>query len=157
MKSNYVTKGKGEHGIYKKFKCVNKGHKDFSYQKHQDKVKQFFIYGKERKKGLLLFHELGSGKTCTSIIIADEMIQKKMIEKVYILVPGSLTQGWFKEYCDVCGLGYLKKYFIFVTYNYGHEKQLKQIEDIDFNNSLVIIDEVHNFINSVKNQYEKSF
>jgi hypothetical protein len=89
-----------------------------------------------------------SGKTCTSILAADKLLRHKKIKKVYILSPGSLRKGWLNEYCDVCGLKpkYLRKYFGFITYNYEVWKRLP-----NFDNSLVIIDEVHNLINGVKN------
>lgn len=133
-------------GIYDGFGCVGKKKKKFVPQAHQIETTKYFL--KSPHKGLLLFHQLGSGKTCTSIMIGDKMLEKGLVEKVYILTPGSLRQGWISEYCIICGMDplYLKKNYIFVTYNYSIGKNLP-----DFNNSLVIIDEVHNLINGVKN------
>lgn len=133
-------------GIYDGFSCVGKKKETFIPQSHQKETMKYFL--KSPHKGLLLFHELGSGKTCTSIMIGDKMLERGMVEKVYILTPGSLRQGWISEYCMKCGMDpiYLKKNYIFVTYNYTIGKNLP-----DFNNSLVIIDEVHNLINGVKN------
>jgi superfamily II DNA or RNA helicase len=133
-------------GIYDGFSCVGKKKETFVPQSHQKETMKYFL--KSPHKGLLLFHELGSGKTCTSIMIGDKMLERGMVEKVYILTPGSLRQGWISEYCMKCGMDpiYLKKNYIFVTYNYTIGKNLP-----DFNNSLVIIDEVHNLINGVKN------
>ena len=39
-------------------------------------------------RGLLLYHGLGSGKTCSSIAIAESLMTTK---KVFILSPASLT------------------------------------------------------------------
>ena len=43
---------------------------------------------------------------------------------------------------------FLKKYFTFITYNYNI---FNAITKLDFNDSLIIIDEAHNLINGVKN------
>jgi hypothetical protein len=87
--------------------------------------------------------------TCTSIIIADEMLEKGMIDHVYVCTPGSLRKNFTTEYCDLCGeQEKLKENFTFITYN---TNIFKAIEKLDFNNSLVIIDEAHNLINGAKN------
>jgi hypothetical protein len=133
-------------GIYKGLICTGNKKEKFIPQQHQTDTMNFFL--SSPYKGLLLYHELGSGKTCTSIMIADKMLRKKLVKKIYILTPGSLRQGWIDEYCSRCGLDplYLKENFVFVTYNYSIGKNLP-----NFDNSLVVIDEVHNLINGVKN------
>ena len=45
-------------------------------------------------RGLLLYHGLGSGKTCSSIAIAEGM---KSVKKVHILTPKSLQRNYIKE------------------------------------------------------------
>lgn len=89
-----------------------------------------------------------SGKTCTSILIADKMLEKGKVKHVYVMSPGSLREGWVNEYCRVCGAdpAVLRNSYTFITYNYMIGDNLP-----DFNNSLVIIDEVHNLINGAKN------
>jgi hypothetical protein len=145
-------------GIYKDISCkkLNRD-KNFVPKPHQEFVLNYFLTSPY--KGLLLFHKLGSGKTCTSILIATEMIKRKTIDHVYILSSGSLRVNWLKEYCQVCGETFLddgetlskdlKEKYTFVTYNYNINKI---IETLNFDKSLVIIDEVHNLINGVKNQ-----
>jgi superfamily II DNA or RNA helicase len=134
-------------GIYKNIQCDNKEILDVTHLEHQTDVKNKFINHKE--KGLILYHQLGSGKTCTSYIIADEMLDRNLIEHVYIFSPGSLRQSWFTEYCDKCGFDKTRftNKFTFITYNYHVGKHLPKT----FSNTLVIIDEFHNLINSVKN------
>jgi len=132
----------------RKIKCKNKKHdKSFIPQPHQQKIADYFERSPYR--GLLLYHLLGSGKSCTSILVAKTMLESGKIKHVYVLTPGSLRTNFVKEFCNVCGsIDDLHKYYTFVTYNYnifGH------IDDIDFNNSLVIIDEAHNLINGAKN------
>jgi len=137
---------RGKEGIYYAFRCDKETHPPFTPTAHQIATMNYFM--KSKYKGLLLYHKLGSGKTCTSIMIADKMLKKKKVAKVFVLTPGSLRKGWITEYCQMCGYTpkYLKKYFTFITYNYNVGTRLP-----DFNNSLVIIDEVHNLINGVKN------
>lgn len=134
-------------GVYANLKCDNKlGHPQFNPTEHQLKTKEAFLASKF--KGMLLYHKLGSGKTCTSILIADEMLEKKMINRVFILSPGSLRENWVSEYCKKCGrnASSLSENYIFITYNYAVGKNLP-----NFDNGLVIVDEVHNLINGVKN------
>ena len=135
-------------GIYTDFKCPKFHKNKFTPQAHQQFVKDFFV--NSPYKGMLLFHKLGSGKTCSSIFVSDILLEMKQIQKVFVFTPGSLRQGWINEYCGVCGKDpeLLKKY-TFVTYNYGVGSKLLK-ENMD--NSLIIIDEVHNFINGIKNE-----
>lgn len=134
-------------GIYEKIKCEKDKKKNFNPLPQQKKVRDFFVTSQH--KGLLLYHKLGSGKTCSAILIADKMLEEQKIEHVYILTPGSLRSGWITEYCEKCGENKkkLKNNFTFITYNYNVGERLP-----NFNNSLVIIDEIHNLINSVRNE-----
>jgi hypothetical protein len=154
-------------------KCMiaSQGTECYEDQEHQKFVRAFFIrkflhtieihkkakeekqFIKDGQKGMLFYHELGSGKTCTSLRIALAFLKGNIIDKVYVLSPGSLRDGWITEYCKVCGGDEktLKEKFIFITYNYGGKESAKLIDNLDFNKSLIIIDEVHNVINRVKN------
>ena len=143
--SNTKTIGTG----IRKAQCLytRKKNEIFTPLKQQEDVKNFFINSPHR--GLLLYHLLGSGKTCTSIIIADEMLRLKKIKKVYVCTPGALRQNFINEYCKKCGFD--KKNLIkytFITYNTNIFESIKKL---DFNDSLVIIDEAHNLINGAKN------
>lgn len=132
-------------GIYN-VSCTEDKKGTFTPTKHQIETLHTFLNSKY--KGMLLYHKLGSGKTCTSIMIADAMLKKKKVNKIFVLTPGSLRSGWIDEYCQLCGddKRRLKDKYTFITYNYSVGNILP-----DFNNSLVIIDEVHNLINGAKN------
>lgn len=134
-------------GIYSNLRCRSKVDHTFDPTPHQEAAVKAFL--RSKFKGMLLYHKLGSGKTCTSILIADKMLRKKKVKHVYVLSPGSLRSGWVNEYCKVCGYKekYLSKYFTFITYNYMIGRNLPSFTD-----SLVIIDEVHNLINGAKNR-----
>ena len=66
---------------------------------HQRLVKQY-LNSTSPYRGLLLFHGLGSGKTCTSIGIIEAMKQKKT--KIFVLTPASLAQN-YKTQMKFCG------------------------------------------------------
>lgn len=134
-------------GIYSGLICAHRKPPEFNPTKHQKETADFFL-SPQAKKGLLLFHELGSGKTCTALMIADRLLEKG-IRRIFILSPGSLRENWVKEYCKVCGKEEMTLYdkYTFITYNYAVGKRLPS-----FDNSLVIIDEAHNLINGVKNE-----
>lgn len=135
-------------------KCKNKQTNTFIPLKHQIDVTKYFTTS--NKKGLLLFHKLGSGKSCTSIMIADAMLKNNMANKIIICSPASLRQSWVNEYCNVCGQNSynFETKFLFISYNSPY---YKKINSINFTNSLIIIDEVHNFINGVKNKSTNNF
>lgn len=97
-----------------------------------------------------------SGKTCTSVMIADKMLEDRQINRVFVITPGSLRKNWIEEYCKVCGIDpeFLRYYYTFITYNANVGEQ---IHNLNFNNSLVIIDETHNLINAVKNQSKNAW
>ena len=66
---------------------------DFSLLTHQQIVRDYMnLYTPYR--GLLLYHGLGSGKTCTSIAIAEGM---KNAKKVIIMTPASLKPNYVEE------------------------------------------------------------
>jgi superfamily II DNA or RNA helicase len=139
-------------GYKNSIKCrgLKKRDKDhiFSPAPHQQKVVDYFL--DSPYKGLLLYHKLGSGKSCTSILVADTMLAMGRVKRVFVLTPGSLRKNWVSEYCRVCGdldRRLFDKY-VFITYNYNIHENLDQYK---FKNSLVIIDECHNLINSYKN------
>jgi len=66
---------------------------DFKLLTHQKIVKDYLnLYSPYR--GLLLYHGLGSGKTCTSIAIAEGMKSEK---NVVLMTPASLKTNFFAE------------------------------------------------------------
>ena len=77
---------------------IGKTNTDFSLLTHQKIVRDYMnLYTPYR--GLLLYHGLGSGKTCTSIAIAEGMKESKC---VIIMTPASL-QANYREELKKCG------------------------------------------------------
>lgn len=92
--------------------CERQGSEDFQLLIHQRIVRDYLnIYTPYR--GLLLYHGLGSGKTCTSIAIAEGM---KTHRQIYVMTPASLKTNFFSE-LKKCGDSMYKKkqYWEFVS------------------------------------------
>jgi hypothetical protein len=85
---------------------------DFTLLNHQKIVREYLnIYTPYR--GLLLYHGLGSGKTCTSIAIAEGM---KTARNIVLMTPASLKMNFFSE-IKKCGDVMYKKnqYWEFIS------------------------------------------
>ena len=82
-----------------KEKCLKAQDSDeFTLMTHQKIVKMYIqLYTPYR--GLLLYHGLGSGKTCSSIAIVEGL---KSHKKVYIMTPASLEKN-YKTQLKECG------------------------------------------------------
>ena len=79
---------------------------------HQRIVREYLnVYTPYR--GLLLYHGLGSGKTCTSIAIAEAA---KTHKRIFVMTPASLKMNFFSE-LKKCGDSLYKKnqYWEFVS------------------------------------------
>ena len=80
------------------------GDNSFSLLTHQKIVRDYMnLYTPYR--GLLLYHGLGSGKTCSSIAIAESLKSNK---KIIIMTPASLHSNYLEE-IKKCGDIYYKK------------------------------------------------
>ena len=76
-----------------KASCDYVGGESFSLMAHQKIVRDYInLYTPYR--GLLLFHGLGSGKTCSSIAIAEGV---KTSKSVLIMTPASLRMNYIEE------------------------------------------------------------
>lgn len=141
-------------GVYNKLSIRNNDKEIIPLEHQKDFVKSYyksiFLENPENKKrGVLAFHKLGSGKTCSALLLADELIRAGKIKRVFILTQGSLRSMWLKEYENTCGRSAetLKDNYIFITTNYDVSHLLP-----NFNDSLVIIDEFHIMMNSLRNE-----
>jgi superfamily II DNA or RNA helicase len=168
-----------QHSIYDKFKNkkdtkIYKTRKQLCFPKHFEyqlpqKFVSQFINPNTEYKSLLLYHKIGSGKTCAAIQIAEEWKDKR---KVFIITPASLKSNMYKEFRSECtGNTYvsdeerlqlntlspeenhnlitkinnrINKSVTILSYN----KFINKIQNnsINLRNSLLIIDEVHNII-----------
>jgi len=125
---------------------------------HQERVRDRFVEILESKdkndtlRGFLLYHGLGVGKTCSYSMIIDEYLERYPENYIFIFTKGALRTNMIEQYCSFCGKNpdLLVKRLIFYTLN--DTSVLNKIKLIDFNNSLIIIDELHNLTHGVKNE-----
>ena len=196
--------------------CLARGSSARELLPHQKIVREY-LAAETPYRGLLLYHGLGSGKTCSSIAVAESLLSTR---KVFVMLPASLESNYRGE-LRKCGdplyaydqhwrqqeltedsreaakrLGisdkFLERNRVFFTTAPGEEANFyklpksaqdiigKQIEDIidqrftfirynglsganigkyvpedgsnPYNDSTVIIDEVHNFISRIVNK-----
>ena len=72
-------------------------HKSFKHQPQQLFIKDYFN-SKFLDNGLLVYHKIGAGKTCTAISVAESM--KK--EKIMVLLPAALIGNFRDELRSAC-------------------------------------------------------
>ena len=143
--------------------------KKFKLQISQKFLSEFFEQSK--LKGMLIYHKIGAGKTCTAITMAEKL-KKKM--NVVIILPAALIGNFRNELRSECpGDEYItaaerkklskfkpadcefqtiikksdikiNKYY--TIYSYHKFVELAKTNKIKLNNTLLIIDEVQNMI-----------
>ena len=76
---------------------------NFNLQSHQSLLSNF-INPDTPYKGLLIFHGLGSGKTCAGVAIAENFktLVQKYNTKIHVLVPGPLLKESWKDEIITC-------------------------------------------------------
>ena len=129
-------------------------------------------------RGILLDHDLGSGKTRTAITVAEQY--RKMGVKVLVLLPATLKPTWIEEIklwgnedvkkpknykllseaerraYDIRVLSAIEKGYDFVSYNASNTiAQLRKAIGKQLVHRLVIVDEVHNLISMMVNTGSK--
>ena len=119
-------------------------------QKHQMVVRKFLAGSPYR--GLLVFHGLGSGKTCAAISAA-EAIASGSGRRVFVVLPASL-QGNFETEIAKCGRGlggavhYVRMNGVSVSRakdgKRGVNPDEMTIDGMSVHGSVIVVDEVHN-------------
>lgn len=173
--------------IYNKYKINGKNGtiesyckpKEFKLQLPQVFVSEF-INPKTNYDGILIYHKIGSGKTCASIQIAEKW---KKFRKIIVVLPASLKGNYRNELRSLCGgNNYLKpnerntlaklepsdeKYKEIINnsdkridkyydiYSYNKFIELCQEDNIKLNNKLLIIDEIQNMISYTGTYYNE--
>lgn len=132
-----------------------KTHGAFQLQEHQ-----LFLKKKLRTiDRLLLFHGIGSGKTCSSISLAAAAYESKTFKiknKIVVVLPASLKSNFMKELNGPCGnqveqVTRFKKRFDVMSYQ-GFVKRYRK-KDLALNHTLVIVDEVQNVVSETGDMY----
>ena len=137
---NYRATGKQE--------PMKKKYEPYNYQK----LLKNFMNKNSPYKGMLLYHGLGTGKTCTSITIAENLKKER---NIVVMLPASLKTNFIYKGLLFCGdeeykedESKIKTKYSFVSYNASNSlTQLKNIGSLD--NKVIIIEEVHNLISKI--------
>lgn len=151
--------------------CKKKVMNKFESFLHQNFLSEYYkdhsLEPNPVNRGLLIYHGLGSGKTCTSLMIAKNIRKVKPNMKIIILIQARLEiDPWKKELFSSCGLlnepksnyqnqklfyNLLNEYNIHIVHYNAFNVLKENIVDINFNNSIIIMDETHNFLKSLRN------
>jgi hypothetical protein len=128
-------------------------------KKDMFKFQQFiraYLDNDNYNRGLLVYHGLGSGKTCTSIIVAENL---KTHRNILVLTPGIGIRSNFKESLktgECFTTNYknnknINKQFKFITSKaVNTARELQKLGSLD--EYLVIIDEVQTITSMISNQ-----
>lgn len=143
-----------ESGIYKYLNKLSGGDKKAFTDYQKIIIKYFTSNSFKNKNLLLLFMEVGTGKTLTSLACCLEAIKLKKFKRIIILSPKSV-QNEFEQnlqlYYELTNETDVKKYknlIYMIPYNANNsQSQLSYIGDLE--NSLFIIDEAHLFMKSI--------
>ncbi len=151
--------------------------KKFELQNSQ-KLLGNYINPKSPYKGILVYHRIGAGKTCTAVQIGEAW---KKYRRVIVVVPASLKGNFRNELRSLCaGDNYLtnderkkmqeshpssKEYQdillksderineYYEIYSYNKFIELAQNNEIHLKNSILIIDEIQNMISEEGTYY----
>ena len=103
-------------------------------------------------RGILLFHQIGAGKTCTAISIAEKF-KKKL--NIIVVVPAALIGNFYDELKSKCTKNeyinintqykLINKYYTIYSYH-KFIALIKNNKIKHLNNTLLIIDEIQNMI-----------
>jgi len=143
----------------------------YKLQPQQEFLPEYLWDNKIKINGLLIYHKIGSGKTCTAIKIAEKF---KNTYKIIIVLPASLIYNFIDELLSKCvGNIYISEQEKKILYNLDYKsKEYKELYlkienrinkyytilsyqkfiDLIQNNklklkkTLLIIDEIHNMI-----------
>ena len=94
--------------------------KKFKLQPQQEFIPQY-LWDNKKINGLLLFHNIGSGKTCTAINIGEKF-KKSM--NILVILPAALIGNFKDELRSKCPNGH---------YTYITEKEQTKLKELDFN------------------------
>ena len=157
---NYIYQNKKEF-----LNFINETFKEYTLTKNKNNntKKDLFKYQKFIRKylseetpyrGLLVYHGLGSGKTCTAVSVAENL---KSNRNVLVLLPASLKPGWYNSLKTDCfTTNYRTNENIDVKYTFissnasNTAEKLKELGNLD--NYLIIVDESHLIVQNIYNQ-----
>ena len=113
----------------------------FKYQK----LLRDYMQNNSPYRGIMLYHGLGSGKTCSAIEISENL---KTERNVVVMLPASLKTNFITDGLMFCGSPDYSDKYSFISYNANNTTaQIRKIGSLD--NKVIIIEEVHNLISKI--------
>ena len=145
---NWVTETFNKYKADNIIQPVTKGYSPFNYQK----MLRDYMQNNSPYRGVLLYHSLGTGKTCTAIEISENL---KTERNIVVMLPASLRTNFIVDGLMFCGnpkyknnSQLYKDKYSFISYNANNTvAQIKKIGSLD--NKVIIIEEVHNLISKI--------
>jgi superfamily II DNA or RNA helicase len=147
--------------------------KKFKLQPQQNFLSEFLYDNKKKINGLLIYHGIGSGKTCTAINIAEKF---KNEYKIIVVLPAALIGNFKDELLSNCPgeniyiedneyelyykqdkniINKVEKRInkVYKIYSYNKFIDLVEKNKITLKNTILIIDEVQNMISLTGTYY----
>ena len=101
------------------------------------------------QRGLLIYHGLGAGKSCTAVSIANNFEESR---DIVFLLPAKSLESNIKEEILTCGSKNLMNKSSFHVYSGLTDRKAKEWKESKYlDNKLIIIDESHNFTSLIVN------
>lgn len=127
--SEVKKRRRGRYAVYKAFKhfkqekdvrsmdeiCISRDD-EFRLQVQQEFLKEFFNVNYDDLKFFLFYHNIGSGKTCTAITVAEEFLKKNPDNRVTIILPARLRTNFLDELISPCAFNKYISQSDFVKY-----------------------------------------
>ena len=124
----------------KKFPCnqIVEDDTNLTIKRHQLNVSNHLI----NSRGVIVYHQVGTGKTLTAITTAQCLLLSNIIKKVIVVTPTSLQDNFKKSLIQYNPDIDMTKYHFYTIQKLVNDIQNREVESCK--NSLVIIDEAHN-------------
>lgn len=125
--------------------CLERSEKGL--RKYQENVVRFL----NDNNRLLVYHKMGTGKTLTAVTVSQCYLDANPDKKVIVVTPASLLDNFkkaMKEY------KYIKKKENYEFYSIQAATNLLKEKKLNCENSMVIIDEAHNYRSQIKTNKE---
>ena len=107
--------------------------------KQQRFLRSYVIKNYDLIDKMLLFHGIGTGKTCTSISIAEAIMDKHPEMKTLVILPARLISNFKDELISLtCGLRdkYLTREEYELLFNYSTNKKIKKAIEIELDKKI---------------------
>lgn len=132
---------------------------DYQVKDAEDIAMRYYLQPGD-KRGILLSHEVGLGKTIISLMVLKSLLTEGVVKKVVIVLPYSLTRQWKKEgnrffdfdFVEITprNINQLGKEGLYLT---SYDFLRSRIDQIPKEWDMVIVDESHFLKNKATKRY----